>query len=65
MIGLAASIGQFSGGALVEWSPFEWGWRTVFLAKLPIGVSWCSPPGSWCRRPAPAVAKSSTLAVRR
>jgi MFS family permease len=38
MMGLAASIGQFSGGALVEWSPFGWGWRTVFLAKLPIGV---------------------------
>ncbi len=38
MMGLAASIGQFSGGALVEWSPFSWGWRTVFLAKLPIGI---------------------------
>ena len=38
MMGLAASIGQFSGGALVEWSPFELGWRTVFLAKLPIGI---------------------------
>ncbi len=38
MMGLAASIGQFSGGALVEWSPFALGWRTVFLAKLPIGI---------------------------
>ena len=38
MMGLAASIGQFAGGALVEWSPFDWGWRTVFLAKLPIGI---------------------------
>jgi MFS family permease len=38
MVGLAAAIGQFSGGALVEWSPFELGWRTVFLAKLPIGI---------------------------
>ena len=38
MMGLAASIGQFAGGALVEWSPFDLGWRTVFLAKLPIGV---------------------------
>ena len=38
MMGLAASIGQFAGGALVEWSPFDWGWRTVFLAKLPIGL---------------------------
>jgi MFS family permease len=38
MMGLAASIGQFAGGALVEWSPFDWGWRTVFLAKLPVGI---------------------------
>jgi MFS family permease len=38
MMGLAASIGQFAGGALVEWSPFGWGWRTVFLAKLPVGL---------------------------
>jgi EmrB/QacA subfamily drug resistance transporter len=38
MMGLASSIGQFSGGALVEWSPFGLGWRAVFLAKLPIGL---------------------------
>ncbi len=38
MMGLAASIGQFAGGALVEWNPFDLGWRTVFLAKLPIGI---------------------------
>ncbi len=38
MMGLASSIGQFSGGALVEWSPFDLGWRTIFLAKLPIGI---------------------------
>jgi EmrB/QacA subfamily drug resistance transporter len=39
MMGLASSVGQFSGGALVEWSPFELGWRTIFLAKLPIGLA--------------------------
>jgi MFS family permease len=38
MMALAASIGRFSGGALVEWSPFGLRWRTVFLAKLPIGI---------------------------
>jgi MFS family permease len=38
LVGLAASIGQFSGGALVEWSPFGLGWRTIFLIKLPIGI---------------------------
>jgi MFS family permease len=37
-MGLAASIGQFAGGALIEWSPFGWGWRTVFLTKPPIGI---------------------------
>lgn len=37
-MGLAASIGQFSGGALVQWSPFGLGWRTIFLAKLPVGI---------------------------
>ena len=36
MMGLAAVTGQFAGGALVQWSPFELGWRTVFLLKLPI-----------------------------
>jgi MFS family permease len=39
MMGLAASAGQFAGGALVEWAPFGLGWRTVFLAKLPIGLA--------------------------
>ena len=38
MMGLAASIGQFAGGALVEWSPFGLGWRAVFLSKLPLGI---------------------------
>jgi MFS family permease len=38
MMGLAASIGQFAGGALVEWDALGLGWRTVFLVKLPIGI---------------------------
>jgi MFS family permease len=36
MMGLAAITGQFLGGALVQWSPFDLGWRTVFVLKLPI-----------------------------
>jgi len=36
MMGLAAVTGQFFGGALVQWSPFDLGWRTVFLLKLPV-----------------------------
>src|SRR5262249_1996962 len=57
MMGLAAAIGQFAGGALVEWSPFGWGWRTVFLAKPPIGIpvmlaAWALlPETSASRRP--------------
>lgn len=44
-MGLAAATGQFMGGALVQWSPFGWGWRTVFLLKLPLclailGAAW-------------------------
>ena len=36
MMGLAAVIGQFAGGALVQWNPLDLGWRTVFLLKLPL-----------------------------
>jgi MFS family permease len=36
MMGLAGMTGQFLGGALVQWSPFDLGWRTVFLLKLPV-----------------------------
>lgn len=36
IMGLAAVTGQFAGGALVQWSPFDLGWRAVFLLKLPI-----------------------------
>jgi MFS family permease len=36
MMGLAAAIGQFSGGALVQWNPADLGWRAIFLLPLPI-----------------------------
>ncbi|MGE0226759.1 MAG: MFS transporter [Acetobacteraceae bacterium] len=36
MMGLAAAIGQFAGGALVQWSPWDLGWRVVFLLKVPV-----------------------------
>jgi len=35
-MGLAAVTGQFAGGALVQWSPFELGWRTIFVLQFPI-----------------------------
>ncbi len=36
MMGLAAAIGQFSGGALIQWNPMNLGWRSIFLLPLPI-----------------------------
>ncbi len=36
MMGLAAAVGQFSGGALVQMDLFGLGWRSIFLIKLPI-----------------------------
>lgn len=49
MMGLAAVTGQFAGGALVQWNPFDLGWRTVFLVKLPIclvvlAAGWAAVP---------------------
>ena len=36
MMGLAAVTGQFCGGALIEWNPYDLGWRAVFLLTLPV-----------------------------
>ena len=36
MMGLAGAIGQFSGGALIQWNPADLGWRIVFLLPLPV-----------------------------
>jgi MFS family permease len=36
MMGTAAAIGQFSGGALIQWNPFDLGWRAIFLLTLPV-----------------------------
>jgi MFS family permease len=36
MMGMAAAIGQFSGGALIQWDPAGLGWRAIFLLPLPI-----------------------------
>ncbi len=35
-MGLAAAVGQFSGGALVAWNPLDLGWRAIFLIKIPV-----------------------------
>jgi MFS family permease len=36
MMGMAGAIGQFSGGALIQWNPADLGWRAIFLLPLPI-----------------------------
>jgi MFS family permease len=36
MMGMAAAIGQFSGGALIQWNPAGLGWRAIFLLPLPV-----------------------------
>jgi MFS family permease len=36
MMGMAAAIGQFSGGALIQWNPADLGWRAIFLLTLPV-----------------------------
>ena len=36
MMGMAAAIGQFGGGALIQWNPAGLGWRAVFLLTLPV-----------------------------
>jgi MFS family permease len=49
MMGIAAVAGQFGGGALVAWSPWDLGWRGVFLLKLPVclavlAAAWMAVP---------------------
>ena len=66
MMGLAAVTGQFAGGALVQWSPFDLGWRTVFLLKLPVCLLVLARrlvPA--CRRPVPRPGRNSTCPERR
>lgn len=36
MMGMAAAIGQFGSGALLQWNPAGLGWRAIFLLPLPI-----------------------------
>jgi MFS family permease len=36
MMGMAAAIGQFGGGALIQWNPAGLGWRAIFLLTLPV-----------------------------
>lgn len=37
-VALASIAGQMLGGWLVDWNPFDLGWRALFLINLPIGA---------------------------
>ncbi|WP_081880715.1 MFS transporter [Prescottella defluvii] len=37
-IGLATVSGPLVGGLLIAWDLFGWGWRTIFLVNLPLGL---------------------------
>ncbi len=36
--GLAAVSGPIAGGLLIEANFFEWGWRSIFMVNIPIGI---------------------------
>jgi MFS family permease len=38
MMGMAAVVGQFSGGALIQWNLADLGWRIIFLLTVPVCV---------------------------
>ena len=36
--GLAALAGPILGALLIDWNPFGWDWRPIFLVNIPIGI---------------------------
>ncbi|MEW2576287.1 MFS transporter [Streptomyces syringium] len=49
MIGLAIVSGPVVGGALVDWSPLDLGWRSIFVVNLPVGVAALIGAWKWMR----------------
>ncbi|BAJ32811.1 MULTISPECIES: MFS transporter [Kitasatospora] len=49
MIGLAIVAAPILGGVLVDWSPFDLGWRAVFVVNLPVGVAALVGASRWMR----------------
>ncbi|MFF4984711.1 MFS transporter [Streptomyces sp. NPDC001046] len=39
VVGLGAVSGPLLGALLTEWDLFGWGWRSIFLINLPVGVA--------------------------
>jgi EmrB/QacA subfamily drug resistance transporter len=38
VLGSASVAGLILGGVLVEWDLFGWGWRSIFLVNVPVGI---------------------------
>ncbi len=45
LAGGGMAVGVLAGGVLTTW----FGWRSVFLINVPVGLAAGWPPGSWCR----------------
>ena len=63
MMGMAAVIGQFSGGALIQWNPAGLGWRAIFLLTLPVCAGTLMSDQRLFRKPAAIVTCASTWAA--
>jgi EmrB/QacA subfamily drug resistance transporter len=37
-IGISGVAGPLLGGLLVDWDLFGWGWRTIFMINVPVGI---------------------------
>lgn len=55
-VGVSTAVGPVLGGALIALVPGDWGWRSVFLINVPIGIAGLALAWRWIpteeRRPA-------------
>lgn len=49
MIGLAIVAAPILGGALVDWSPLDLGWRSIFVVNLPVGAAALLGASKWMK----------------
>ncbi|WP_406529986.1 MFS transporter [Streptomyces sp. I8-5] len=49
MIGLAIVAAPVLGGALVDWSPLDLGWRSIFVVNLPVGAAALFGASKWMK----------------
>ncbi len=72
-VGIGSVAGQVLGGVLLDANLFGWGWRTIFLVNVPVGVAVivagarmlpaARRPGSHRLDPVGAIGVSATLAL--